>query len=217
RNQGGKFEDVTDTLAPALKEIGLVTSALWSDVDRDGWPDLFLTLEWGEVKCFHNTQGKGFEEWTEKLKLSSAGTGWGTGIASADFNGDGIPDYLVGNVGLNTQYHADPEHPALLFSGDFKGGGEPQLIEGDYEGDKLYPWRSRRSLAASLPAIMKRFPRNDNYARATLGEILGEDKLAQAHKWAATELRSGVFLSEKGGTFHFEALPRVAQIARLQA
>ena len=215
-NRGGKFEDVTNRLAPGLREIGMVTSALWSDVDADGWPDLLLTLEWGCVKCFHNNQGKGFDDWSEKAGFAAAGNGWWTAIAAADFNGDGRPDYVVGNVGLNTQYRASPEHPALLFSGDFKGGGSTQLIEAYYEGDRLFPWRSRRDLVAVLPAVLKRFPRNDPYARATLGEILGTEKLARAQRFAATELRSGVFLSQPDGTFLFQPLPRLAQIAPLQ-
>ena len=216
-NRGGRFEDVTDQLAPGLREVGLVTAALWSDVDGDGWSDLLLTLEWGQVKYFHNNQGKGFEDWTEKAGFAAAGTGWWTSIASADFNGDGRPDFVVGNVGLNTQYHASPEHPALLFSGDFKGTGEePQLVEAYFEGDKLFPWRSRRDLGAAIPSLLKRFPTTNAYARATLGEILGEDKLAAAQRFAATELRSGVFLSQIDGTYRFEPLPRLAQIAPLQ-
>jgi enediyne biosynthesis protein E4 len=215
-NRGGRFEDVTDALAPGLREVGMVTSALWSDVDGDGWPDLLLTLEWGGVKYFHNDHGRGFEDWSEKAGFAAAGTGWWTSIAAADFNGDGRPDYVVGNVGLNTQYHADPAHPALLFSGDFKGDGSTQLIEAYYEGDRLYPWRSRHKLAESIPALLKRFPRNDSYARATVGEIFGEEKLARARRFAATELRSGVFLSQPDGTYRFEPLPRIAQIAPLQ-
>ncbi len=215
-NRGGKFEDVTDALAPGLKDVGMVSSALWSDADGDGWPDLFVALEWGQVKYFHNNQGQGFTDWTERAGFATAGTGWWTSLASADFNGDGKPDYVVGNVGLNTQYHASPEHPALLYYGAFGSGTSTQLIEAYYEGDKLYPWRTRKELAAQIPAILQRFPRNDVYARATLGEILGEDKLKAARKFAATELRSGVFLSQPDGTWRFEPLPRIVQIAPLQ-
>ena len=216
-NRGGRFEDVTDAFAPGLREVGMVTSALWTDVDGDGWVDLLLTLEWGNVKYFHNNQGRGLEDWTEKAGFAAAGTGWWTSIAAADFNGDGQPDYVVGNVGLNTQYHADPAHPALLFYGDFKGESEePQIVEAYYEGERLFPWRNRTDLGASIPSVLKRFPRSNSYARATLGEILGSDRLAAAQRFAATELRSGVFLSQPGGTYRFEPLPRVAQIAPLQ-
>ena len=216
KNHGGKFEDVTDTLAPELREVGMVTSALWSDVDGDGWPDLLLTLEWGHVKYFHNNRGKGFEDWTEKAGFAAAGTGWWTSIAAADFNGDGRPDYVVGNLGLNTQYHADARHPALIYSGDFNGEGSPKLVEAYYEGDRVYPWRARRDLGAVFPFILKHFPLNNDYARATVGDIFGEDKIAKAQRFAATELRSGVFLSQSDGTYRFEPLPRIAQIAPLQ-
>ncbi len=216
RNHAGKFEDVTDTLAPGLREVGMVTSALWSDVDGDGWLDLLLTLEWGNVKYFHNNQGKGFEDWTEKAGFAAGGTGWWTSIAAADFNGDGRPDFVVGNVGLNTQYHADVQHPALLYSGDFTGDGSSELVEAYYEGDRIYPWRARRDLGAVFPFILKHFPLNNDYARATLGEIFGDDKLAKAQHFTATELRSGVFLSQNDGTYRFEPLPRIAQIAPLQ-
>jgi enediyne biosynthesis protein E4 len=215
-NRGGRFEDVTDALAPGLASVGMVTSAIWSDVDGDGWPDLLLTLEWGGVRYFHNNQGSGFEDWSEKAGFASAGTGWWTSIAAADFNGDGRPDFVVGNAGLNTQYHADPAHPALLYSGDFRGNASNQLIEAYYEGDQIYPWRSRKGLAAAVPSILKRFSRNAYYLRATLGEIVGEERLAKAARFAATELRSGVLLSQPDGTYRFEPLPRIAQVSCLQ-
>jgi hypothetical protein len=215
-NRGGRFEDVTDALAPGLRNVGMVTSALWTDVDGDGWPDLLVALEWGGVRYFHNNAGKGFEDWTERAGFAAAGTGWWTSIAAADLRGTGRMDYIVGNVGLNTQYRADPQHPALLFSGDFRGNGASELIEAYYEGDNLYPWRTRRDLAAAIPSILKKYPRNDLYARATLPEILGADKLAAASRYAATQLQSGVFMSQPDGTFRFEPLARIAQVAPLQ-
>jgi hypothetical protein len=215
-NRGGRFEDVTDLVAPGLRSVGMVTGALWSDVDGDGWPDLLLALEWGGVKYFHNDKGVAFEDWSERGGFASAGNGWWTSIASADFNGDGRPDFVVGNVGLNTQYRASTESPALIYYGDFRGDGGAQLVEAYYEAGRLYPWRTRRDLGLVIPSVLKRFPRNDYYARATLGEILGEERLASATKFEATEFRSGVFLSRPDGTYTFEPLPRIAQVSPFQ-
>jgi len=213
--RGGKLEDVTDTVAPALRNAGLVTAALWSDVDGDGWPDLLLALDWGPVKYFHNREGRAFEDWTERAGFAAAGAGRRSALAAADFNGDGRLDYVVGNLGLNTRYQASAEFPALLFYGNF-GPGAPIAVEACYEDARLYPWLTRDELAAKIPAVRKKYPKNDAYARATLGEILGEDRLAKARRFAATELRSGVFLSQPDGTFQFTPLPRIAQIAPLR-
>jgi hypothetical protein len=216
-NRGGHFEDVTDSFAPGLRSVGMVTSALWCDVDGDGWPDLLLTIDWGSVRYFHNNAGHGLEDWTGRSGFASAGTGWWTSIAEADFNGDGRPDFVVGNVGLNTQYRASPDRPALIYYGDFGvDSGQPQIIEAYYEGDRLYPWRSRRDLGAAIPSVLRRFPRNNAYARATLGDIFGAERLSAAQRFAATELRSGVFLSRADGTYAFTPLPRIAQISPFQ-
>jgi hypothetical protein len=214
-NRGGKFEDATDRLAPSLRNLGLVTGAIWSDVDGDGWIDLLVTLEWGQVKYFHNRSGQGFDDWTEQAGFARAGNGWWRSIASADFNGDGKPDFVVGNAGLNTQYQVDAEHPALLFAGDFSGRGTTALIEAYEENGRVYPWRSRRDLATAMPTLLRRYPKNDAYAQATLPEIVGQAKLNAATKLSATELESGIFLSQPDGTYRFEPLPRIAQIAPL--
>ena len=212
-SRGGRFVDVTDDVAPVLRHVGMVTAALWCDVDGDGWPDLLLTLEWGGVKYLHNDGGTRFEDWSERTGFASAGTGWWRSIATADFNGDGRPDFVVGNVGLNTPYRADPGRPALLFSGDFAGRGSNELVEAYFEGDRLYPRRSRSDLGAAIPSVLKRYRSNNDYARATLPEILGEERLAAATRLEATELRSGVLLSQPDGRYRFEPLPRIAQVA----
>jgi len=122
---------------------------------------------------------------------------------------------VAGNLGLNTRYHASVQEPALLILGDFGSGG-PMAIEAYYETGVLYPWQARGELAVKIPSLRRRFPRNDDYARASLGDIVGADKLATAKRFAATELRSGVFISQPDGTYRFVPLPQIAQIAPLR-
>jgi hypothetical protein len=91
------------------------------------------------------------------------------------------------------------------------------LLEARYEGSVVHPWRSRNELGATaIPSLMRRFPRNDEYAAASVAAVAGPEKLAAARVYAATELASGVFLSQAGGRCQFVPLPRIAQIAPLQ-
>jgi len=215
RNDGGKLVDVTDTLAPGLRDIGMVTAAAWADFDGDKKPDLVVATEWGPIGYFHNTGGK-LEGRTQSAGLAGA-TGWWCSLTVADVNGDGRLDIVAGNVGLNTKYHATANEPAVLYAGDLDGSGREQLIEAQYEGGKLVPRRGRSKLAYAYPWLTRKFPTYRAFAAASLEEIFGADKLAGARKFTATELASGVFTQQADGTFRFSALPRLAQLAPLNA
>jgi len=211
-NVGGRFEDVTDQLAPGLRHVGMVTAAVWADLDGDGRPDLVLALEWGPIKVFHNT-GHGFVDYTDRLGLAGI-TGWWSALTVADVNGDGRPDLIAGNVGLNTKYTATPEAPAVLFSGDLDGSGRRAIVEAGYDTDgRLYPLRGRSKLADTFPWIRKKFPTFADFSRATAEEIFPPERLRAATRLTATELASGIFLQQADGTFKFAPLPRPAQLA----
>ncbi len=211
RNEGGKFADVTDAVAPGLREIGLVTAALWADVNADQKPDLLVATEWGSVMLFTNNGGK-----LVSAPLTAA-TGWWSSLAVADVNGDGRLDVIAGNNGLNTKYHASEREPTELYAGDFDGSGRSHLIEAQHENGKLVPVRGRSKLAYSFPWLSRKFPTYKAFASASLSEIFGADRLAGVKRLAATELASGVFLQQADGTFAFRALPREAQLAPINA
>jgi len=209
----GRLVDVTPEVAPALARRGMVTAALWADVDGDGWPDLLVAYDWGPVACYRNVAGKQFEDVTEKLGFAAAGAGWWRSLASADFNGDGRPDFVAGNAGLNTRYHASVTEPALLYANVVLDGPAGHLVEAQAEGGKWFPVRSRETLVGAFPSLARRFPSAESFARATLEEVFPPATLAAAGRFAATELRSGIFLSQPDGTYRFTPLPRLAQIA----
>ena len=211
RNVGGRFVDVTDELAPGLRNVGMVTAAVWADLDHDGRPDLVLATEWGPIVYFHNT-GHGFENWTNKAGLAER-TGWWSSLAVADLRGDGRLDIIAGNVGLNTKYHASLAEPTVLLAGDLDGSGRDELVEAQYDHGKLYPLRGRSKLAYVYPWIPKKFPSFEAYAHATLADIFPAQHLAGAKRYAATELASGIFFQKADGSFEFSPLPSLAQVS----
>jgi hypothetical protein len=212
RNLGGKFEDVTDQVCPPLRNVGRVSSAVWTDFDGDGWPDLIVAVEWGLVRAFKNEKGKSFREITEEWGFATGKRGLWSSLAVADFNHDGRPDVVAGNRGLNTPYKA----PLAVWCGDFRGNGTVQIVEGRQEGGRWFPLRSRRELGASVPSLLKKFPRTDLFAQASLDDIFGRAKLDEAVQLSAEELESGVFMSSGNSTCRFMPLPRMAQVAPVQ-
>ena len=127
---GGIFHDTTQTLASGLAETGLVTSAVFSDADGDGWMDLLVTHEWGPVKFYHNDHGR-FVEQTLQAGLAGLSGLW-NGIAAVDLEGDGDMDYVVTNLGLNTPYRASHTQPMLGLI--VRLGGQERFIEACWRG-----------------------------------------------------------------------------------
>ncbi|NNC86943.1 MAG: CRTAC1 family protein, partial [Akkermansiaceae bacterium] len=206
-----RFADVTDSLAPGLRESGLVTGALWSDADHDGWPDLLVAHEWGPIKVYRNAEG------TLQDRTAESGTGellgWWNGITGRDLDGDGDIDYVVTNFGLNTKYHATPGKPARLYYGDFDGSGKPRLVEAEYEGETLFPIRGKSCSTAAMPHLANKFGSFRAFAMAELQEIYTPQCLEDSHTFEAKVLESGVLLNDGAGHFRFQPLPRIAQIS----
>jgi len=185
----------------------MVTGALWSDVDDDGWMDLLAATEYGPVRLLRNRAG------SLSAPEAASPSGLWNGIAGADVDGDGDIDYAVTNLGLNTKYRASPERPLTLYHGSFEAGALPQIVEADWEGDRLLPVRGRSGSSQAMPSVAKRFGSFDAFARATLPEIYGAQNLEGATVLRAEELRSGILLNDGTGRFEFRALPRRAQVA----
>ncbi|MFO1451792.1 MAG: VCBS repeat-containing protein [Opitutaceae bacterium] len=211
RSENSRLVDVTDTVAPGLRELGMVAAATWADLDGDARPDLVVAVEWGPVVIFHNTG-----QHLEKRPISDL-TGWWSALTVVDINGDGRLDIVAGNNGLNTKYRASRDAPAVLFAGDLDGSGRYQLVEAHYEEGRLLPVRGRSKLAYAFPWLPRKFPTYRTYAQATLTEIFGVERVESCHRLAATELASGIFVQRTDGSFHFEALPAAAQLAPINA
>ncbi|MDB3941446.1 VCBS repeat-containing protein, partial [Verrucomicrobiales bacterium] len=212
-------EDLTDSVAPALVEAGMITSGIWTDVDNDGWIDLMVTTEWGPIKLFRNYEGK-FNEETETsglVKQGQASLGWWTGIDGGDIDNDGDIDYVVTNLGRNSTYNARLDSPELIFYGDFDNSGKSHIVEARFleeNGEKIcYPRRGFMASSGAMPYIADKLQTFHNYASLPLSGIYDIDRLQAAEQFVANNMDCSVLINDGKGKFTMKPLPHLAQIS----
>lgn len=211
QNTGGKFKDVTAELCPELAAAGMVTSALWMDVNGDALPDLWVVGEFMPVRLFLN-EGSRFREITGEAGLANSSGLWNS-ITPADLDNDGDLDFVLGNIGRNTWFEVDPNHPLQLAYADFDGNGSVDPLFSVFEEGDYYPLASLDVMARQLPAIRKEFLKYDKYARARTKDILAVFPSVKVQTLDC-HIPASVVLENLGDlTFRMHELPMLAQIA----
>ncbi|MBK6931660.1 MAG: VCBS repeat-containing protein [Saprospirales bacterium] len=208
----GKFEDVSDKVAPGLKTAGLVKNGAWTDIDSDGDSDLVLAMEWEPVTIFLNTNGR-FEK-----KPIDARSGWWNFVLPFDFDGDGDVDILAGNTGKNNRFRPDAEHPVRMRVHDFDNNGQTDQILTYFVKGREIPFAPFEDLTKTLPFLKKKYLYSKDFARASLPDLFGREKWAAAIVREANTLESMYFENTgRGLEFAAHPLPDVLQFSTLQA
>jgi hypothetical protein len=203
----GKFSFAPEELID-LKNIGMVTSSVFTDVDKDGRPDLILTGEWMPVIVFLN-KGKSFQ----RVNIPSSEGIWQC-LKVADLNGDGAPDLLAGNWGLNNKMSAGKNGPVKLYVKDFdKNGRIDQILAYTIDG-KEYPFYPKDEVEQQIPAIKRSYLYYSDYAGRQIIEIYDTDS---AIALSVDDLSSAAFINDGKGSFHRTDLDRSLQITPISA
>lgn len=204
-NGKGIFTDETNKWSPTLKQVGMVTDALWMDVNGDGKKDLIVCGEWMPIKCFINT-GRKLEDSTISI-FGKNYSGWWGRLAAFDFDHDGDIDLMAGNCGNNSQIKVSDDKPAEIYYGDFDNNGSVDPIVCYYIGDACYPMASRDEITDQMTSLRKKFPTYDSYSEATIKDILTDDQLAKASRLTANCF-DNIYFENKNGKFIAHVLPK---------
>ncbi|WP_345158972.1 VCBS repeat-containing protein [Pontibacter saemangeumensis] len=211
QNNGGKFTDVTEKVCPELKQIGLVTAALWTDADLDGHTDLLLAGEWMPLTLLKNKSGR-FVNATPGSGLQHA-VGWWNSLVAGDFDKDGDMDYIGGNFGLNSDYKASPEEPVTVTAKDFDNNGSIDPVLGRYLMGKNYPAHPRDAMTDQMVSLRRKFQTFEQYASVGYSELFSEEELSGAIVAQSTHLQSSYIENLGSGKFSVRPLPVQAQFA----
>lgn len=210
RNENGRWI-LDEANAKLLANVGLVSGAVWTDLDGDGRSDLILACEWGPIRVLRNENGI-LRDVTARMGLE-AKLGWWNGISVGDFDEDGRMDLIASNWGLNHKYRVTSKHGPRLYAGDPSGVGRIETLESYYD-ETLNMWVPERDLLAvarHLPFVRESFTELAHYARSGMDEIFG-DRIKTFQTWEANTLES-LLLLNRGDHFESVALPVEAQLS----
>ena len=102
-NCDGTFTDVT-AVAGLAEPASSTQSAVWADIDNDGYLDLFVANEDRPAQLFRNRGDGTFEDISHKAGIDKIG--FSKAVVAADYDNDGYVDFYVSNLnGDNYLYH----------------------------------------------------------------------------------------------------------------
>lgn len=207
----GHFTEQSALLAPEFKDLGMITDALFIDINNDSYKDLVVVGEFMGIQVFENEKGK-FKP--SKNKTVSNLKGWWNTIAQSDLDNDGDMDLIVGNHGLNSRFKASDEKPIKLFVSDYDANGfvDP-ILTFTVENGKQYPYALRHNLTEQLKYLSKKFPDYESFKNASIQDIFTQEQLQSSLVLEANTLHSLILINNGDFNFEVKTLPIEAELS----
>lgn len=196
-------------------ELGMVTDAVWSDYDGDGWKDLLVVREWNTPVVLKNMEGKKLQVVEPEALRTKSGL-W-SAVAAGDLDQDGDDDYILGNLGENHRFRVSDQWPMRLYAIDIDGNGAIDPLSSAYWKDREgvmreYPINYLDELAAQSPFFRKKFTSYTQFSYATIDSILDLSAISAAQIFKVNATASYILWNE-AGRFEWERLPDQVQTA----
>ncbi len=211
----GFFTNVTSVIAPSLIEIGMITDAVWADINGDSQIDLIVVGEYMPVTILIQENGKLVDK-TDATKLANS-NGWWNTIDAADLDHDGDIDFVIGNHGLNSRFKASLDRPVSMYINDFDNNGTVEQIISSFNGDKSYPLALRHDLISQIPSLKKKYLKYESLKDQTITDIFSATELEKSVKLEAYELSSSLLINDGNGGLSLKHLPVTAQMSVVYA
>jgi hypothetical protein len=209
-NRGdGTFADATERYAYDLKDAGMMTDALWADMNGDGKKDLITVSEWGRPNIYKNS-GRRLGRLSTSLDSLY---GWWNALEAADLDNDGDTDLILGNQGSNVPYKASVENPMKLWINDYDNNGTlEQIVTRNVDG-KYYPIHQKKELTEQIVSLKKQSLKGSEYAKKTVDELFPESVFENTIIKQANTMESVIAINEGGGKFSIKKLPARVQLS----
>ncbi|KIA87316.1 VCBS repeat-containing protein [Flavobacterium sp. AED] len=205
----GNFTNVTDKKAFKLNEVGMITDAVWEDIDNDGKKDLIIVGDWMAPRIFKNT-GRRLADYKSNL---SEYKGFWNAISCVDLNKDGKKDLVLGNKGTNMSYKASSTNPMRLFINDFDNNGTIEQIATRSIDNKDIPIHLKQELAKQIPSIKKKNLSYADYSKKSFQELFAQDVVDNSIQKTVTIQESVIAINKGNGKFDVKVLPKEVQFS----
>ena len=213
-NKNGKYTKASSQIAPGLNAIGMVTDAVFTDVDNDKDEDLLIVGEWMEITLLENNNGT-FTNTSKAYGLNETRGIWWS-ISANDIDNDGDEDYIIGNLGKNNKFKASNEHPFKLYASDFDNNGTNDIVLAKFYKDDYVPVRGRECTSQQMPFVAEKFKDYHSFASSKLVDILPKDEVEDAFVYEIKNFESIILINE-GGKLIRKLLPNEAQISPIKS
>lgn len=205
----GNFANVIDKKGFKINSFGMITDAIWEDIDNDSKKDLILVGDWTAPMIFKNT-GHRLTEFKSNLKDHK---GFWNAVSCVDLNNDGKKDLILGNKGTNTSYKATNANPMKLFINDFDNNGTiEQIATRSIEGKDL-PVNLKQELAKQIPMIKKKNLSYADYAKKPFQELFAKEVIDNTIQKTVNIQESVIAINKGNGKFEIKALPKEVQFS----